>query len=143
MRFFVPLGVDLNQKTKYEVTPLNFALIVQNMPVVEELLKHGADLKARRGDKNLLHYFVSQNRLDIAKFVHAKDKSLVGERGEKGRTALHLAAMHSDAKTCSWLIEQGVDPHALTQDGKSAVDLVAGPNSQEIRRFLLSLGTKS
>ncbi|CAB3374896.1 Hypothetical predicted protein [Cloeon dipterum] len=118
------------------------------MPVVEELLKHGADLKARRGHKILLHYFVSQNRLDIAKFVHAKDKSLVGERGEKGRTALHLAAMHSDAmhsdaKTCSWLIEQGVDPHALTQDGKSAVDLVAGPNSQEIRRFLLSLGTKS
>ncbi|CAB3383373.1 Hypothetical predicted protein [Cloeon dipterum] len=143
IRFFVPLGVDLNQKTKYEVTPLNFALIVQNMPVVEELLKHGADLKARRGDKNLLHYFVSQNRLDIAKFVHAKDKSLVGERGEKGRTALHLAAMHSDAKTCSWLVEQGVDPHALTQDGKSAADLVAGPNSHEIRRFLLSLETKS
>ncbi|XP_065346431.1 alpha-latrocrustotoxin-Lt1a-like [Cloeon dipterum] len=60
-------------------------------------------------NNNLLHFFINQNRFDVAKIIHEWNPNLIKEVDSDRRNALHLAAQYADLRVCKWLIAQGID----------------------------------
>ncbi|CAB3386296.1 Hypothetical predicted protein [Cloeon dipterum] len=58
---------------------------------------------------NLLHFFITQNRADVAQIIHTWNPNLIMEVNSVRRNALHLAAQYADLSACRWLIAEGID----------------------------------
>ncbi|XP_065346429.1 putative ankyrin repeat protein RF_0381 [Cloeon dipterum] len=111
--FFVGLGLDLNSLDGYLDSPLHFALTDQNIEVAEEMIKYGADLRAKNGPYNLLHKSVISNFHKNVQFLHSKDPGLTRQLGKYENNALHFAAKHADKEMCRFLCDEaGIDVHA-------------------------------
>ncbi|CAB3386139.1 Hypothetical predicted protein [Cloeon dipterum] len=82
----------------------------------EQLFKRVANTKIKIERRmSLLQFCVMRNRLNAAKFVHAKDGDLINEINEDGLTVLHLAAMFGSVTMCRWLIDQGQNLYAINE----------------------------
>ncbi|CAB3386301.1 Hypothetical predicted protein [Cloeon dipterum] len=121
--FFVGLGLDLNSLDGYLDSPLHFALTDQNIDVAEEMIKYGADLRAKSGPYNLLHKSVISNFHKNVRFLHSKDPELTRQLGKYENNALHFAAKHADREMCRFLCDEaGMDVHASCErDGNGVV----------------------
>ncbi|CAB3386145.1 Hypothetical predicted protein [Cloeon dipterum] len=122
-------------------TPLHYALFneIEHQNVAETLLELGADLSVKRKGNNFLHFCIVMGKIELAKFVHAKDKNLIKEKGEGGKTTLHIAADNFDEEICAWLVkEEGADPQEITVGGKSVLE---STSSKDAKKFLQSLIT--
>ncbi|XP_065346521.1 putative ankyrin repeat protein RF_0381 [Cloeon dipterum] len=130
----------VNQIDENVYTPLHYAILNerQHDKVAEALLELGADLRVKRKGNNFLHFCIYMGKLESAKFVHAEDKNLMKQRGEEGKTTLHIAVEHFDEEICAWLVKEGCDPRELTVGGKSVLESTSG---EEAKKFLLSLNT--
>lgn len=56
--------------------------------------------------------------------IFAEQPSLVRLADDRGRTALHWAAVRLWPRLAAWLLDNGVDPNARTSDGEAARDLI-------------------
>ncbi|XP_065346486.1 serine/threonine-protein kinase TNNI3K-like [Cloeon dipterum] len=76
----------VNQIDKNFFTPLHSAMLNERQPdkVAEALLELGADLNVKWKGNNLLHFCVINRKLQSAKFVDAKDKKMIKQRGDGG-----------------------------------------------------------
>ncbi|CAB3376577.1 Hypothetical predicted protein [Cloeon dipterum] len=85
--------------------------------------------------KNLLHFFVAENQIEMVSLVHSHDKSLLRGVDPDGRNALHLAAEFADTIMCEWLIYRGVDTNALSAN-KATIVHHAVRNKLNARRIV-------
>ncbi|CAB3387338.1 Hypothetical predicted protein [Cloeon dipterum] len=123
-------------------SPLHFAMIndERHNKVAEALLELGADLNVKWKGNNLLHFCIIIGKLESAKFVDAKDKNMIKQRGEGGKTTLHIAVDHFLKKICEWLVvKKGANPRELSVGGKSVLELTT---CEEVKKILQSLITK-
>ncbi|XP_065346495.1 putative ankyrin repeat protein RF_0381 [Cloeon dipterum] len=131
----------VNQIDENVYTPLHYAILNerQHENVAEALLELGADLSVKRKGNNFLHFCIVMGKLECAKFVHAKDKNQIKEKGEGGKTTLHLAADNFNEEICAWLVrDEGADPQEITVGGKSVLE---STSSEEAKKCLQSLIT--
>ncbi|XP_065336573.1 putative ankyrin repeat protein RF_0381 [Cloeon dipterum] len=134
------LGFKVHVRNKMDETPLHLALVCGNLEVADELLRLGADTQLKIGHENLLHFCACwSNTLPSAKFLHDRNQKLVKESCLGGMTPLHHAAQRADLEFCRWLVHAGVDVHARTIYGKTALDFVPR-NDGKIRSYFKSLG---
>ncbi|XP_065346501.1 putative ankyrin repeat protein RF_0381 [Cloeon dipterum] len=130
----------VNQIDENVYTPLHYAILNErHVEVAEVLLELGADLSVKRKGNNFLHFCIVLGKLECAKFVHAKDKNQIKEKGEGGKTTLHLAADNFNEEICAWLVrDEGADPQEITVGGKSVLE---STSSEEAKKGLESLIT--
>ncbi|CAB3380788.1 Hypothetical predicted protein [Cloeon dipterum] len=122
-------------------TSLHSAMLHEdfNDKVAEALLELGADLNVKWKGNNLLHFCIVNHVLDCAIFVDGKDNNLIKQRGEGGKSTLHIAADNFDKDICAWLVvSKGAHPRELTVGGKSVLESTC---NAEAKQFLLSLVT--
>ncbi|CAB3387340.1 Hypothetical predicted protein [Cloeon dipterum] len=132
----------VNQMNINFFTPLHFAMLNERQPdkVAEALLGLGADLNVKWKGNNLLHFCVVNRKLESAKFVDAKDKNMIKQRGEGGKTTLHIAVDNFDEDMCNWLVmKKGVNLRELSVGGKSVLKLAS--REMKVKKCLQSLIT--
>ncbi|CAB3386824.1 Hypothetical predicted protein [Cloeon dipterum] len=93
------------------------------------------------GIKNLLHYFVAEDKLEIVKRVHSWNKKLFEAVDPEGKNALHFAALCADLRMCQWLIEKGLDPKSLSVEKMSVLHhaVLNSRHGKELVPFFASL----
>ncbi|CAB3379140.1 Hypothetical predicted protein [Cloeon dipterum] len=131
---------DLHDHTLLHLSMLNDGKYRKfDSRVAEALLELGADLSVKRNGNNFLHFCIVNRMLDSAMFVDAKDRNMFTQRGEGGKTTLHIAADNFDKDICAWLVvSKGAHPRDLTVGGKTVLEAT---RSVEAKLFLLSLTT--
>ncbi|XP_065346428.1 putative ankyrin repeat protein RF_0381 [Cloeon dipterum] len=126
VKFLASEELDVAKKDSKGKEPIHYATEVKNFKVAEQLLKLRRVEDEEEQRNNLLHVFVKENNFILAKIVHDHHKNMIKERGEYGKTALHLAAQHADLKGCHWLVENGVEIGAFDEKlGATALHYVA------------------
>lgn len=97
-------------------------------------IKAGADPNRKDGNGvSLLALCASSRRLDdrALEVLHvlAENGADINEKGEHGRTLLHLAAYRANESLCRFLLEKGADPTALDDQGKTPMECVELPKT--------------
>ncbi|XP_065334671.1 putative ankyrin repeat protein RF_0381 [Cloeon dipterum] len=112
-------GADIEARTLARETPLQVALLQGNLRTAKRLIQLGADCTVRnKNGYNLLQVCLEKNVITSAQFVLENNREQLFEMcGSGGETALHVAARCCDLPTCDWLVRNGADPTAISDDG--------------------------
>ncbi|CAB3386584.1 Hypothetical predicted protein [Cloeon dipterum] len=133
---FVGQGLDLLKKDVDGESPIYYAVRLGLFEAAEKLLA----LRST-GIKNLLHYFVAEDKLEIVKRVHSWNKKLFEAVDPEGKNALHFAALCADLRMCQWLIEKGLDPKSMSVEKISVLHhaVLNSRHGKELVPFFASL----
>jgi len=146
-------GADPHVQGHAESIPLHFAAFVDNLEVVQKLIKYDADIDARSDSPGWTPlYWASSGE-------HFKDGSvlrLLLERGadvnaravDDGFTPLHRASANGSVEVVRLLLEHGADVEAVNVYGETALQVVGiykkvdQGRRDEIRRLVVEHGAK-
>lgn len=128
---------DLEHHKGNGMTALAWAASRGHVPVVEVLLKAGADPRAghEHGWNPVLAAARAGNESVISHLLRAAPDLLsAGDRN--GKTPLHWAALGGKASTVEVLLKRGADPKIQDNNGKLAEDLARNGGHSRIARLL-------
>jgi ankyrin repeat protein len=123
--------VDVNAIEKYhDLTPLHFAVAMQNEKIVEALLEKGAkvDEKDKYGDTPL-HIAISNNGNSVIVEALLEKGAKVEAKNGHGHTPLYVAAMNGYEEIVKVLLAYKADVSAIPEDVRTTL-------SPEIIRLL-------
>ena len=134
MRLLIAAGVEIDLQDCSGSTPLHQSTNKDTAAVLEALLDQGAgidtaDLKRYSPLANAI--FHSSLRSTKLLLQRGADFTIVNHTGN---TILHIAAHHSNLATLQVLVEAsltGIDPNAINDDGKTAMQLAEERLSKE------------
>ncbi|CAB3368686.1 Hypothetical predicted protein [Cloeon dipterum] len=106
--FFIYKGLCVNYANNDGLTPIQCALMTQNLEAVESLVNFNANLRVEYMGQNLMHFCIANNCLLSAKLLHKIDPELIEEDDAIGRNVFHIALMTADERMCLWLHEERV-----------------------------------
>jgi uncharacterized protein len=118
--------------------PLGLAAFFGHRPMVEFLLKNGADVKtaARNAQKvTALHGAVARRDVEIVKMLLEAGAD-PNARQERGFAPLHDTAANGNAALVELLLKHGARADAKTDDGKTAGDMAAERGHKELAEKL-------
>jgi uncharacterized protein len=135
-------GSAINAYSADGWTPLHLAAFFGHAKVVEFLLAHGADAKARSRNPNgntPLHAALAGNHQMAAGLLigHGAD---VNAADAGGWRPLHLAAANNNIDSIEALIAQGADVAAANGEGLPALSLAQEKNHREAAALLRKYG---
>jgi serine/threonine protein kinase len=85
---------------------------------VQWLIDHGVNPNAKDANgSSLLHYVVTNNRLEIAQVLINEGADVHAHYGVDGHTVLHLAVLHPDGEMAKLLMQNKADPNARDNFG--------------------------
>lgn len=133
----IPLGLGNN-------TPLHISSWKGHVAVVELLVQLGADCGIRNSRGRLpLHIAASSGALAVMRFLLADDRtrhiciSRIDEPDNRGSTALHLAASHSNSDCCKELWAAGAQSMLYRDSsGRTPIDLAKGELRSLLRHYV-------
>jgi len=109
-KLLIAKGAYINEVSLRNQTALYAAVGRDNIVIFEELLKHGADINLLSDDGPPLHEATFNDNEEMVQLLlsHSADVSV---RGQYGRTALHVAFMHTsgDNGVIPSLLDAGAD----------------------------------
>lgn len=133
---------DPNAKDQEGQTPLHMAAVHQQKGVAQLLLTHGADPSAadQRGNSPLmLASSWDDHDLMITLVRHGADTE---QRNQQGLTALLRAAWYGSTGTVAVLLNLHANVNALTNKGRTVLDLAVGQRHAELAELLRAHGAK-
>lgn len=96
----------------------------------------GADANARRFGETVLIAASKGGHVDVVKSLLAADGSVLAERDDDGRTALHWATGSGQLRVVELLLSRGADRKSKDYRFKTALDYAREGGHQEISRVL-------
>jgi ankyrin repeat protein len=144
-------GADANMKSNVGVPVLLVAIRRESAPIVEALLKRGADPNVRDVDTDFTPILEAIGQLDIVKILLAAGADVNAAcRMEndllRGMTPLMVAALDGSEDLIQLLIDKGADVNAKAPNGDTALAIAKAidpKNRQGVIRKLESAATKS
>ena len=130
--------VDL-RPTRDVKTPLMYALIKDNVPMIELLVSRGANVNAVTHDGRTPIMFASVNALPIL-YTHGADLSAVDRGWRVGLSVLMSAIEDGEVSKAEWLIQHGADREFMNDFGETAVTCAITNEMSDILPLLYSRG---
>eukprot|EP00160_Parvularia_atlantis_P020203 Unigene8260_Nuclearia_a/m.25364 Unigene8260_Nuclearia_a/g.25364 ORF Unigene8260_Nuclearia_a/g.25364 Unigene8260_Nuclearia_a/m.25364 type:complete len:498 (-) Unigene8260_Nuclearia_a:68-1561(-) len=127
--------VGVNARSALGWCPVHFAAMTGNLPMLQLLVRMGADVNARdEHDQyrlSVTDYFAEHGRILTADQARQMFVSPEGARVPSlGATPLHYAVLTRSEPVVRFLVEQGADPTITDRSGHTALDLAAPETAQ-------------
>lgn len=121
-------NANVNELTKDQLTPMDIAIIHNNVATARLLLEHGADIKTNSGRDagSPLHHAVQAGNLEITSMLIAKGADL-NAPDASGMSPLHLAVKNGHQELTQLLLVHGADVNAVDNNGLSPIRLASPP----------------
>ena len=137
--FLLKRNAPVNTFDFWGGTPLSYAAVNNQLPIVRTLLVYGADVNASGGMKS------TTALIDVAGYGYTDIAELLIKRGAKintqarpnGMTALMYAVYHRHYNCVKLLMENGADPTLQERDGDSALTFAKQSGDASLYRLLL------
>ncbi|OQE87185.1 hypothetical protein PENNAL_c0020G03071 [Penicillium nalgiovense] len=113
-------GAEVNPPPTALGTPLEVASYMGDMPMIDVLVKHGANLNSVGGDYGS-PLIASMKGKHQNVFLNLLDRGIDVNVPSKFGTALLYACQYGDLKKIQILLEHGADPNANGREGQSAM----------------------
>lgn len=127
VRVLLDYGARIDDRGRYGLTALHYAVRGGKLPLIRFLLERGADANALDLDglTPLLHLSKTRSKADpipVMELLAASGADL-NARDENGGTLLMHFARRGNAKAVQWLLAHGADRTVCNQRGQRAADL--------------------
>ena len=119
IEYFLKKGVNVDSKDPNGNTALVHASLLNQLNIVKYLLENGADVNAGSTVTPLMAASYVGNK-DIAAFL-IRNKANVNIKGDKGLSALTLAATNGHSEIVSLLLKNKADINAKSDEGVTAL----------------------
>jgi ankyrin repeat protein len=128
---------DVNVRNSMGMTPCHLAL---NHDCLEVLYRYDANLCVEDDDhRSPLFVACAMNRQSCAEFIigclDQIDASLIA-KDRRGDTPLHAAACNGSMECLLLLLQYGIDPRMLNNEGLKAIDLAEQNGHEECKQIL-------
>jgi len=130
-------GLNVNGRDSSGQTALHIAAATGNLPVAEELLRFGANVKAVEhvSGHTALHTAAESGDTAMVELLAWSNLRAVNHPDRKGRTPLHAAALTGAIDVTLALLEAGARCNVMDHSGCSAQDVV-GPGQADLFKLL-------
>ncbi|XP_071094924.1 putative ankyrin repeat protein RF_0381 [Haliotis cracherodii] len=130
---------DINTRTKNEETPLMIAAISQNKEAFDLLLQKGASRAlVDKYDNTILHFASLGGMLEIAEFILAQNIVDINSRGERGMSAVMMAAYFRNREVFHLLEKKGANLSFVDGSGHDILYLACESGNINIVKYVLS-----
>lgn len=134
---------DINTKTYDDNTGLIYATKNDNLPVVSELISHGADVNEEGGDGWFpLTSAASRGLLSIVTILLTAPRINVNIASEDGMTALHWACAEGYPEVALALILNGADINKLNTSDATPLEIAALEEHESCVKILIENGAE-
>jgi ankyrin repeat protein/truncated hemoglobin YjbI len=127
VKVLLDYGASLDDRGRYGLTALHYAVRGGKLPLIKLLLARGANASALDGDglTPLLHLAKTRSKADPIPVMEllVASGAKVDARDERHCTLLMSFARHGNEKPVQWLLEHGADPNAHNENGRTAAQL--------------------
>lgn len=135
-------GVDPNVLAPNGQRPLHWALMHESGQALDGLLADPrVDVEAENanGERPLM-LAALRGRLDWAQWLVRRGAQIDPTRGRKAWSALHYACSGPDRGVSAWLLDQGADIEARSENGSTPLMMAMGYGSLDSAAVLLARG---
>ena len=120
-------GADLDDRGRYGLTALHYAVRGGNLSLIDLLLKRGAPVNAldEEGLTPLLHLSKTRSKADpipVMELLSASGADVDARDANQG-TLLMYFARQGKAEPVQWLLAHGADRNARNKNGKTAAEI--------------------
>ncbi len=127
VKVLLDYGASLDDRGRYGLTALHYAVRGGKLPVIRLLLERGASVNAldKDGLTPLLHLSRTRSKADpipVMELLAASGANL-NARDETQGTLLMYFARQGKAEAVRWLVAHGADPSARNRSGKTAAEI--------------------
>ena len=148
LKFLIENGANIDTRTVYKMTPLNFASKSgYHIEMVKYLIEKGAnkEIKERSSGWTALHTAAWEGHMEVVKCL-INGGSLLESKTLDGRTPLHIAISknethygfkNNDLDIANFLILNGADIKAKDLNGNSTLHFAAQIGELELVKFLI------
>ncbi len=134
-------GVDVNEKTIRDETPLIVAALAGNGEIVNYLLQRGADINARNSSGlSSLHAAAYAGHTDIVSLLVAKGADVNDASNRYGVTPLHVASEENHIETVQVLLRLDADVTVVEINGYSVMTRAGFREHWDVVKALLASG---
>jgi hypothetical protein len=125
-----------------KMTPLAYAIQVNQYKVVKLLVKLGADVNQKSANLTPLIFTVEGTKLKIARYLLKKGAS-VNDTTPTGNTAIIYAAVQGTVTMAKFLVDNNIDFNKNNQAGNTALDYANDFNNRPVGDYLRTLNARS
>ena len=132
-RILLEKGADANYREKPSDPPAIFGAVLANeLPMVDLLLKHGADFEAGGSDGlTPLQAATRRSRNEGVVRCLIKNGANAFVEDTFGRTILHMAAQNKDVLLMKLFLDMGIDPNKVDRLGETALTGTLRPGFED------------
>jgi ankyrin repeat protein len=127
VKVLLDYGASVNDRGRYGLTALHYAVRGGKLPLIQVLLERGAKADALDEDglTPLVHLSKTRSKADPIPVMEllAASGANVDARDENQGTLLMHFARRGDAKPVRWLLAHGADRNARSKSGKTAAEV--------------------
>ena len=129
----ISYGADVNAKSNYNQTPLQYAARLGHKEIVELLLAHGADVNyvGENWDSTAAEHAMKSNHTEIVRMLISKGADI---------SPLHFALYMKDEAKVRSLIEGGADVNRRKPNGSTYLNSAIGKGLKDIAELLIARG---
>jgi ankyrin repeat protein len=139
----IPAASDGIQPPKIlRPTPLVYAILCRNLPIVKYLADQDADLSWASPSNGWrpIHYAAAVRSRDICEFLISRVPDSYNALTDHGATPLHIAVTWGDGPTIAALLNSGADVNFANINGHTPLHMSVVHPYPEIARLLLRFG---
>lgn len=141
IRYAISLGARIEDRNNRGQTALDLAVSLGRKPLIDELLRLGANINQKNvRDNTCIYEQMKLEDWDMVSYLLAKEDVRVNERNTAGKSYLHLAVSMGNVELVKNLLIMGSAVNMKSNDGRTPLHFAAIHGEIDCAKLLIALG---